>query len=291
MALGRFAVRSGQTAVWPSQSVIRRFEIGVKTLYYRGNNEQTEPPEPPMGTSQVCRAGLVLILASAGPLCAQHRTAAIAGQLVDRESRAPVGGARIALLGIRKDLASDSTGRFTHEGLASGTYVVQVRAIGYVGASWIVELGDGEVHTEVFELERLAYTLDPVVVERRPSFAQQRLQEFERRRAGGRGYFITEEQILQAKPRNLGDLFRSVPGVRMQCRGSCSVRMARAPRECRPDYVMDGFPATNSTSLDMPTIGVIGIEIYRTLSETPLEFLRADNQCGTIVIWTRSGPG
>src|SRR6266581_2949832 len=68
MALGRFAVRSGQTAVWPSQSVIRRFEIGVKTLYYRGNNEQTEPPEPPMGTSQVCRAGLVLILASAGPL-------------------------------------------------------------------------------------------------------------------------------------------------------------------------------------------------------------------------------
>ena len=31
------------------------------------------------------------------------------------------------------------------------------------------------------------------------------------------------------------------------------------------------------------------IEIYRTLSETPIQFLRTDNQCGTIVIWTRSG--
>src|SRR6266571_9441926 len=98
MALGRFAVRSGQTAVKPVPSVIRRFEIGVKTLDYRGEQRANRAPEPPMGTSQVCRAGLVLILASAGPLCAQHRTAAIAGQLVDRESRAPVGGARIALL-------------------------------------------------------------------------------------------------------------------------------------------------------------------------------------------------
>jgi len=30
--------------------------------------------------------------------------------------------------------------------------------------------------------------------------------------------------------------------------------------------------------------------VYRTLTETPLEFLKADNLCGTIVIWTRSGP-
>jgi hypothetical protein len=43
--------------------------------------------------------------------------------------------------------------------------------------------------------------------------------------------------------------------------------MARASRECRPDFVVDGFEATNSTSLDMPTIGITGIEVYGTLSE------------------------
>ena len=38
-----------------------------------------------------------------------------------------------------------------------------------------------------------------------------------------------------------------------------------------------------------PVIGLIAVEIYRTVTETPLEFLRTDNTCGTIVIWTRKG--
>jgi len=40
----------------------------------------------------------------------------------------------------------------------------------------------------------------------------------------------------------------------------------------------------------MSTADVIGIEIYRTSSETPLQFLGVAQSCGTIVIWTRSGP-
>jgi hypothetical protein len=242
-------------------------------------------------------AGLVCYLSGLAPrplslLAAQADSAAIIGQLVDHQTREPVGGARIGLLGIGKELASDSTGRFSHAGLKSGTYVLQVRAIGYSAASWIVEVGDGEVHSEVFELQRLPYVLDPLVVERRPTFSEEGRAEFQRRRAAGRGYFVTEEEIKRESPRSLADLLRHVPGVRLQCRGSmagCTVRMARAPRECRPDFVVDGFEASNATSLDMPTIGIIGIEIYRTLSETPLQFLRADNQCGTVVIWTRSG--
>ncbi|HKW42035.1 MAG TPA: carboxypeptidase regulatory-like domain-containing protein [Gemmatimonadales bacterium] len=226
------------------------------------------------------------------PLAAQGGRASITGQLINRQSREPVGGARIGLLGVGAESASDSTGRFTHAGLASGTYVLQVRAIGYTATSWIIELGEGEVHSDVYELDPLPVLLDPLRVTQRQSFGEARRAEFERRRAAGRGYFVTEEQIARENPRSLGDLFRHVPGVRMQCRGSmagCTVRMARAPRECKPDFIVDGFEASNSTSLDMPTIGIIGIEIYRTLSETPVQFLRTDNQCGTIVIWTQSG--
>jgi Carboxypeptidase regulatory-like domain len=237
-------------------------------------------------------AWAALVLRSVTPLAAQTGRAAIVGQLVNRQSRAPVGGARIGLLGARNELASDSAGRFTQGGLASGTYVLQVRAIGYTAASWIIDLGEGEVHSDVYELEPLPVELDPVVVAQRLSLGETRRAEFEQRRAAGRGYFVTEADIRRENPRSLGDLLRHVPGVRMQCRGSaagCTARMARAPRECRPDFVVDGFEASNSTSLDMPTIGIVGIEIYRTLSETPLQFLRTDNQCGTIVIWTRSG--
>ena len=218
--------------------------------------------------------------------------AGIVGQIVDRQSRTPIGGARIALLGQQGSLVSDSAGQFNARGLPSGNYVVQARAIGYAGASWIVEVRDSEIVTRVFELEPQPYTLDPLVVARQPGLAEQRRQDFERRRASGRGYFLTEAQIESAHPHTLGDLFRDVPGVRMTCRGStsCSIRMARAPRECKPDFVLDGFPATRSTGLEMSAVGIVGIEIYRTLSETPMEFLKSDNLCGTIVIWTRSGP-
>jgi len=236
-----------------------------------------------------------LFVAGSVPAAGQHvgPAGAIAGQLVDNQSHQPVGGARVGLLGVRKELESDSAGRFSHTGLPAGTYVVQVRAIGYSAASRIVQLGEGEVRTELFELERLPYVLDPLLVEQRPGFSEERRRAFERRRQAGRGYFLTDEDIKRENARSLGDLLRHVPGVRMQCRGSmagCTVRMARAPRECKPDFVVDGFAASNSTSLDMPSIGIIGIEIYRTLSETPMEFLRTDNQCGMIVIWTQSGP-
>ncbi len=248
------------------------------------------------GTFQVAALGVVcalLPLLLPAPAPAQQRPATISGRLIDQDSRAPVGGARIALVGTRFGVTSDSVGQFSQGGLAPGIYVVQVHAIGYSTTSLVLRVAPGDAVNQVFELERLPVQLAPVVVERRPGFAEQRMREFERRRAAARGYFITEQEIAHANPRTLGDLFRSVPGVRMQCRGTaaCRLRMARAARECSPDFVVDGFPATYSTSLDMPTVGIIGIEVYRTLSETPLDFLRTDNVCGTIVIWTRSGPG
>jgi len=54
--------------------------------------------------------------------------------------------------------------------------------------------------------------------------------------------------------------------------------------------VVDGLPATFSSTPSMSTVGIVGIEIYRSLGETPPEFLKSDSQCGVIVIWTKSGP-
>lgn len=241
----------------------------------------------------------VAVVALAGallcPLVAQGRpapTGRIVGQVVDRETRVPISGARVAVLGTARRATSDDQGRFIDDSLAAGRYVLQAKAIGYSVGSRVVELRDGDTHEALFELDRLAEVLDTVVVRRSQTFAEARLRAFERRRASGRGYFITAAQIEEQRPRDLSDLLRNVPGVRLTCRGAarCTVRMARAPQECRPDFVVDGFPATNSTSVEMSLVGVIGIEVYRTLSETPMEFLRADNTCGTIVIWTRSEP-
>src|SRR5437016_2707033 len=113
----------------------------------------------------------------------QRMPGALQGRVVDQHSHASVSGASVALLGTAYRATSDSDGRFAQEGLAPGRYVVEARAIGYAVGSWEVEVGAGEVLHREFELAPLPVQLDPVVVERRPSFAEQRLREFERRRA------------------------------------------------------------------------------------------------------------
>ena len=234
-------------------------------------------------------ASLILALSVAAMVRtgAGQGTAGIAGKLLDRSSHQPVEGAAIALLGTPISLRSSVTGQFAGTGLRPGTYVLQARALGYAPASRVVELVASETLAVVFELEPVAITLPSVTVE--TQWRQRVMVEFEERRRQRRGVYITEEDIKRADATRLSDVLRSVSGVRLICRYSgCVARMAR--NECQPDFVVDGHSANNATSLELPTIGIIGIEIYRTITETPVEFIRGANTCGTIVIWTRTGP-
>ncbi|HJS42889.1 MAG TPA: TonB-dependent receptor [Gemmatimonadales bacterium] len=214
------------------------------------------------------------------------------GRVIDQQSQLPLGGATVSLLGLQRQTATDSTGRFTQAGLGPGTYLLEVRAIGYGVTSWLLRLKDGEVVDYVFEVAPLGVELEAVTVEGRPALAERRLREFEERRRGGRGVFITQEQVEKGHAATMGDLLRAVPGVRLNCRsGSCTAQMTRGARGiCAADWVVDGMPATYSSSPAMPVVGIVGVEIYRSPGEAPAQFLKSDSQCGVIVIWTKSGP-
>jgi hypothetical protein len=216
----------------------------------------------------------------------------IIGRVIDQQSRLPLGGASVSLLGTRLQAVTDSGGRFTQAELGAGTYIVEVRAIGYGVTSWLLRLREGEVADYIFEVAPLGVELTPVVVEGRRSFVGRRLREFEERRSSGRGVFITEEQILTSNASTMADLLRGVPGVRLNCRsGNCTAQMTRGARGvCAADWVVDGMPATMSTSPSLPTVGIVAVEIYRSPNEAPAEFLKSDSQCGVIAIWTKSGP-
>lgn len=222
--------------------------------------------------------------------------AVISGQVVDQQSRAPVGGAIVNLVGLHLHTATDSTGRFNHSSLIAGTYIVEIRAIGYGVTSWVIRLREGEIVDYVFEVAPLGVDLNPVVVEGQPGagggYFQRHMQEFEERRHAGRGIFITEDQIAASHANTIADLLRGVPGVRLSCRsGSCTAQMTRAARGfCAADWVIDGMPANMSATPHLPAVGIVAIEIYRSPSEAPAEFLKADSDCGVIAIWTKSGP-
>ena len=236
--------------------------------------------------------GAVVCRGAAAQARGSTPTGGISGRVIDQQSQLPLRGATVSLLGTRLQTATDSGGRFTHAGLGGGTYLLEVRAIGYGVTSWVLRLRDREVLDFIFEVTPLGFDLDPVIVEARPAYAQRRMQEFEERRRGGRGVFITEDQIAAKNATTVADLLRAVPGVRLNCRsGICTAQMTRGARGvCPADWVVDGMPATMSGTPHLPVVGIVAIEIYRSPSEAPAEFLKADSQCGVIAIWTKSGP-
>jgi hypothetical protein len=247
------------------------------------------------------RAHSIVLLLAIGPAAFGARSvpaqnaashAGIVGRIVDLQSRSPIRDAHIALLGTPLRAATDSGGRFAVDSLRSGTYVLQARATGYEVTSWVIPLHDGELLEQAFALPPIVDTLAPITVEGRPTFFQQRMREFNERRQTGRGVFLTEEEIHERRAATLVDVLRGVPGVRLSCRvGTCVVEMTRSAQGiCRADWVVDGFPATESGTPHLPVVGIVGIEIYRSAGETPPQFLKADSQCGVIVIWTKSGP-
>jgi hypothetical protein len=80
--------------------------------------------------------------------------------------------------------------------------------------------------------------------------------------------------------------------VRLNCRsGVCTAQMTRTAHVvCAADWVVDGVPASMSSTPHLPAVGIVAVDICPSPSEAPAEFLKADSPCGVIAIWTKSGP-
>jgi len=215
----------------------------------------------------------------------QQGTASMVGRVISRDTRAPIGGATVVLVTTGVATISDSLGEVRYAGLAPGSHRFEVRAVGYEQSAWRVRLEAGE-QLRTFELDVLRYELPGVSVE-----AQGLLAGFERRRVHGTGFFFTEEEIERRHAVALSDLIRGVPGVQTTCRqGTCAILMARSTRGCRPEYYLDGFPASVSVGPDFPIQGIYGVEVYRTASEAPAEYRKPELRCGVILLWSRTAP-
>ncbi len=216
-------------------------------------------------------------------------SAAITGQIVASETRAPIKGATVQVMGTRIATTTDSSGRFALTALPPGLVMLEARAVGYATGNWRLTLKPGQVIDHRFDLDLLAYELPEVTVEAKK--AARRFADFERRRQSGMGYFITKEQIERASPTNLIDILVTARGVQQVCiTNDCFAKMVRAPPGCYPQYFLDGRESTPYFARNTPPHDVQGIEIYRGGSEIPGEFGGSASGCGVIAIWTKSYP-
>ena len=210
---------------------------------------------------------------------------AIMGTVRAAERGPALAGARVALLGTTLAVITSSRGEFSFNGLVPGKYIIQASAIGYGTLSSEIEVKAKETLEVEFEAEAEGVRLPELTVAEKPNLPA----EFIRRSESGGGRYFSREAIERRNAASLGDLLRTVPGLRVSCSSyPCRVQLIRQ-RNCPMAYWMDGAPVDPATVLLQPPRDLDGVEIYSGLAETPPELFQP-NTCGALVVWTRTPP-
>ncbi len=252
-----------------------------------------------MSSRSLLSAGPLLLagLLLAGPLHAQNAT--LRGRILDAVSGVPLVDATIAATTTGASVRTDSAGRYRIDGLKVGIHRFLVSATGYNRGSVTLAFAAREIMERDLELDPIGRELSsadsakaqplPTVSVAAPPTAGRRFTDFERRRATGRGQYLTRAQLEEGHYATLQDAMRPMRGVRYSCAGSsCLVQMARAPLGCSPDYVVDER-VDNTFGPLVPVRDIQGIEVYTGASDVPGEFAGTNAGCGVIVIWTTNG--
>jgi hypothetical protein len=229
----------------------------------------------------------------AAPLEAQRVT----GRIIDAATGERVSTAQIALLdqdGARVRVGvSDSAGYFQLEARRPAAYRLRAERIGYGDYTSVeVDLKAGETVSVVIRLTARGIPLKPLEVRARGG--DERGQDgFERRRAHGKGIFLTVDSIRARRPAVVSDAFYGIPGVHV-FEGLGSVRLiSMYGGKCfvmfvdhMPRGTLVGTMPDLRQPLGMPDDeGVVnrwlkvewikGIEVYRDISEVPRELRTA----------------
>ncbi|WP_461415421.1 carboxypeptidase regulatory-like domain-containing protein [Gemmatimonas sp.] len=208
----------------------------------------------------------------------------------------PIGGAQVRFVvpgrGVTTSVESDDEGSFTAVGVPKGAGWVVARRIGYRPDSVRVDVTDDEPARATVRLDRIAVELSTVQVFGRRDVTGV-MAGFYRRMGYGNGRFFTASDIDRRNTSRMTDVFRLVPGLRIETRGfQNSVRM-RGSR-CAPLVWLDAQPLF-SGEVDLDAFdprSFEGIEVYSGAASVPVEFQgnqRMSSACGTIVLWSKRG--
>lgn len=187
---------------------------------------------------------------------------------------------------------SDDDGKFSFGRVPVGDAWLLARRIGYRPDSMRVRIGRDSVSAPSFALERLAVELSAVnVVGRRDVTGP--MAGFYSRMANGGGRFFTFADLDRRNAMHMTDVFRMVPGMRIETRGMQNTVRIRGSR-CAPLVWLDNQPLyAGEVDLDaFDPRSFEGIEIYSGAASVPVEFQgnqRMSSACGTIVLWSRRG--
>jgi hypothetical protein len=206
-----------------------------------------------------------------------------------------IGAADISILNSPVRFATSEEGRFRITDVAPGPYVVVVRKLGFQPLAAIVHVAANDTARLTFSLQRLAVGLDTVRITE--TARSGKMEEFERRRKSGLGYYITTQDIARWHSYDLGNVLRRFPGISIKRNTDTGVMNVETARwmgmlsSCPMRTVVDGVPMPTGMGIDMlpPLADIAGVEIHKSLAGVPLQYSIGGAPCGAVLIWTKSG--
>jgi carboxypeptidase family protein len=218
-------------------------------------------------------------------------------------------GAQIEILGLDRTVTTPGSGAYRFEEIKPGKYWVIARRIGYQPLKAALTFEPGDDREIVFQLQPLAYNLPEVKVRAENKKWERQYRDFVwRSRSSLHGYFLTRDDIDRSHATFLGDAVRRyLPFVNSEAFftpfypdpfgsawgqsgiGWVSSRSSGFNRACSPAVSVNGSPPTGGWAVnDFRPDDVEAVEVYRSASQAPIEFLNyAGGGCGLVVVWTR----
>ncbi len=204
----------------------------------------------------------------------------------------PLTGARVSLWSSGVEATTSSEGRFALDGLPTGTFTVESRAVGYAPQQTVVDVIDAENATVVLAMNALpSPSLDTVRVRANMTRSDRGMEEFEQRKRAGMGYYLDAAAIELRNPSLVSDLFRTVPGLMIlpgQFAGDqVMMRGAGFSATCTPTVFIDGMRTGSDGNLDAVVTAqmIRAVEVYPRAMNVPPQYASFDN-CGSILVWT-----
>lgn len=257
----------------------------------RGNSVTAEVPIT-LGDEESELFARILLLSRADS-GAKAGDAALSGRVV-LEGSATNAGSRVELVGTDQVALTNDNGEFTMRKLPSGSHVLLARHLGFGAQTVAVDLTSRQAQRVTIKLPKYVATLEPVVVNARRA-ANLDGVGFSKRQRTGTGFYLGPDQLANAHPTYLTDIFRRVPGLRVTSSGDGDVVSSSRGTssimggDCI-QYFVDDMPWQSTTPGDINNFvngsEVVAVEVYQA-SNTPAQYMRAMGSCTTIVLWTR----
>ncbi len=223
-------------------------------------------------------------------------TGRLSGTVTAAAGGQPLAGAQVSVVDGPQAQAN-AQGEWVLVDAPAGTRMLEVRAVGYYPARRRVDVVAGAPPIRV-ALSTFKAVLDTVRVTA-TRYNARVASGFAERHRSGMGRYLTADDIARTGAFNTADLFKMMPGVRLDrtVDDSMSITMRSAfggfnggTAMCSPMIFLDrhplpGISAAELDGLIVPT-RLAGVEVY-TESSVPAEFTEPLKGCGAIVLWSK----